>query len=82
MVVGQGLRLVLGSAFGVLVGGSLAFLVTRSLIGAVVLGSVCGALPLVVLRRAATKRLALFEDQFPEAIDLIARSLRAGIATG
>jgi tight adherence protein B len=38
------------------------------------------ALPLLWVRRQATKRLWLFEEQFPEAIELIARSLRAGHA--
>jgi tight adherence protein B len=71
---------VLGSAFGALIGGAFAGVITGSVAGVVLVGSACGALPLLVLRRAATKRLALFEDQFPEAIDLIARSLRAGHA--
>jgi tight adherence protein B len=34
--------------------------------------------PFVVVRVARTKRLRLFEEQFPEAIALLARSLRAG----
>jgi tight adherence protein B len=37
-------------------------------------------LPLMYVRRARTKRLYKFEEQFPEAIDLIARALRAGHA--
>jgi tight adherence protein B len=50
--------------------------------------SVCGLLaafvPLLVVKMFATKRLHQFEEQFPEAIDLIARSMRAGhaFATG
>ena len=39
-----------------------------------------GFAPLLVVRCKRTKRLQLFEEQFPEAIDLIARSLRAGHA--
>jgi tight adherence protein B len=39
-----------------------------------------GCLPMLFLRRAARHRLAAFEEQFPEAIDLIARALRAGHA--
>lgn len=35
-------------------------------------------LPLVYARYRRGQRLAVFEEQFPEAIDLIARSLRAG----
>ena len=36
--------------------------------------------PFVVVRVARTKRLRLFEEQFPEAIELLARALRAGHA--
>jgi len=36
--------------------------------------------PFVVVRAARTKRLQLFEEQFPEAIGLLARALRAGHA--
>jgi tight adherence protein B len=42
------------------------------------LGLVTMAVPYVYVRRARTQRLRTFEEQFPEAIDLIARSLRAG----
>jgi tight adherence protein B len=43
--------------------------------------TVAGAfLPLLVVRIKRTKRLRLFEEQFPEAVDLIARALRAGHA--
>lgn len=38
------------------------------------------ALPFLVVRTARTKRLQLFEEQFPEAIELLARALRAGHA--
>ena len=41
---------------------------------------VFGALPYLVVRHARTKRLELFEEQFPESIELIARALRAGHA--
>jgi tight adherence protein B len=39
-----------------------------------------GFLPIVYLRYVAKKRLSIFEEQFPEAVDLIARALRAGHA--
>ncbi|MGE5814020.1 MAG: type II secretion system F family protein [Acidobacteriota bacterium] len=38
------------------------------------------ALPFLVLRHKRTARLKKFEEQFPEALDLIARSLKAGHA--
>jgi tight adherence protein B len=43
-------------------------------------GVLAALLPLVYLRIKRSKRLQLFEEQFPEAIDLIARALRAGHA--
>jgi tight adherence protein B len=45
-----------------------------------VLAIAAGATPYLVVRYAATKRIRLFEEQFPQAIDLIASSLRAGHA--
>lgn len=42
------------------------------------LGVVTSAVPYIYVRRRRTQRLRTFEEQFPEAIDLIARSLRAG----
>ena len=47
---------------------------------ALVLGLLAGTVPFFFVRRKATQRLSLFEEQFPEAIDLIARALRAGHA--
>lgn len=39
-----------------------------------------GALPYLVVRYARSRRFDSFEEQFPEAIELIARALRAGHA--
>ena len=50
-----------------------------------ILGGVLGfALPFIVLRVKRTRRLRKFEEEFPEALDLIARALKAGhaFATG
>lgn len=61
-----------------------AYLVLQTLTGLALLGLfagiVGGLLPLVYVRRARDKRMLKFEEQFPEAIDLIARALRAGHA--
>ena len=43
-----------------------------------IVGAVFALLPTLWLRRARTTRLWKFEEQFPEAIDLISRALRAG----
>jgi len=48
-------------------------------------GAVLGfSLPFIVLKVKRTRRLRAFEEQFPEALDLIARALKAGhaFATG
>lgn len=47
---------------------------------ALVLAAIASTVPFLYLRMAAAKRMAAFEEQFPEAIDLIARALRAGHA--
>jgi tight adherence protein B len=45
------------------------------------IGAAAGfALPFLVLRHKRTARLRKFEEQFPEALDLIARALKAGHA--
>jgi tight adherence protein B len=51
---------------------------------ALVGGAVLAIVPTMVIRFLRTRRLRAFEEQFPEAIELIARSLRAGhaFATG
>jgi tight adherence protein B len=43
-------------------------------------GLAAAFLPYAFVKRVAAKRLAVFEEQFPEAIDLMARALRAGHA--
>ena len=64
--------------------GTVTFAVVRLLtpysIPGLVLAFIAGAVPFFYVRRKARQRLAQFEEQFPEAIDLIARALRAGHA--
>ncbi|AVR94559.1 type II secretion system F family protein [Pseudoduganella armeniaca] len=43
-------------------------------------GAAVGALPLLHLTRAKTARLAKFERQLPEALDMMSRAMRAGHA--
>jgi tight adherence protein B len=49
-------------------------------LAAVITGIAASFLPIMFVKHAGTRRLAVFEEQFPEAIDLIARALRAGHA--
>lgn len=69
--------LVLALGFG-LAAGALAFMMSRSWFLAFI--SIClGALgPYVYVRRKRTARFRRFEEQFPEAIDLLTRAIRAG----
>jgi tight adherence protein B len=77
-------KLILGS----LSLGFLAMLVTMANTGvlwlAVVGGAAAALLPIWLVTFARTRRIRQFEEQFPEAVELIARSLRAGhaFATG
>ena len=54
--------------------------VLRNVALAIPLGALMAGLPFFYLKHKARKRLQVFEEQFPEAIDLIARALRAGHA--
>jgi tight adherence protein B len=47
---------------------------------ALLLGLLAGSLPYLGVRWAATRRLRTFEEQLPQAVDMIAVSLRAGHA--
>ena len=46
----------------------------------VVLALVFGSIPYLIVRSKRKKRLATLEEQFPEALDFLARSMRAGHA--
>jgi len=53
---------------------------TQSGVWALFVGAVGALIPWLYLRRRKRKRLAEFEERFPEAIDLLGRSIRAGHA--
>ena len=73
-------QIVLSSAFAALLGAVAAWQLTHQLLVGIGAGLLLGTTPFMFLRQAANRRLAKFEEQFPEAIDLIARALRAGHA--
>jgi tight adherence protein B len=52
----------------------------RGILPAVILSLFCAIAPLFYLRIRRNNRLQKFTEQFPEALDMIARSLRAGHA--
>ncbi len=72
--------LLLGSVAGGLLGFVVAGAFTTLPFVAVIGALICAAIPLLYVRSVASRRLQKFEEQFPEAIDLIARALRAGHA--
>ena len=76
--------LLLMAAAGALVCGFLGARFTGLGIGWIAGGAVGFALPFIVLRFKRTRRLRAFEEMFPEALDLVARALKAGhaFATG
>jgi len=53
---------------------------TRLPVAGMLAAAVLAPMPYLYLRRARFKRMLKFEEQFPEAIDLVARALRAGHA--
>jgi len=69
----------LGAAAGFAIGWRFAFLVFRapSIAACAVAGA---ALPFLYVAVKKRKRFAAFEEQFPEALDFLARSMRAGHA--
>ncbi len=62
--------------------GFLGGLLEGSLTSGLLLAVGCGILPLLWLRFLRKRRLAAFEEQFVEAVDLISRALRAGHSFG
>jgi tight adherence protein B len=63
-----------------LVGFLIGSLVLRYTIAGVLLAPIFGATPFMFLQWKRKRRILQFEEQFPEALDLLARSLRAGHA--
>ena len=62
------------------IGWAIGLLVLKLFSAALLLAAIGAVVPYLYVRRKRTTRLRVFEEQFPEAIDLIARALRAGHA--
>jgi tight adherence protein B len=73
-------QVVLSSLFAGLLGAFAAAQLTGQPLLCVGAGLLLAITPFMFLKHAAGRRMAKFEEQFPEAIDLIARALRAGHA--
>lgn len=63
-----------------LLGFVVGVIIFRSPIAGGILAPITGSLPYMFVKRKRTVRMRKFEEQFPEAIDLVARALRAGHA--
>src|SRR4051794_37374844 len=72
--------LLLACGVGFLVGFLAVWRLSGSIVLAVPVGALVGVLPAFVLNLRAGRRVTKFEEQFPEAIDLMSRALRAGHA--
>ena len=59
---------------------TVAMLLTRYALIAVPLAAGAAGLPFVVMNWIRSRRVAKFEEQFPESLDMLARALRAGHA--
>jgi tight adherence protein B len=67
------------SGLGLFIGMTMAGPLTGPTAAVVMAGAV-GSLPYLYVRRTRKKRLDTLEEQFPEALDFLARSMRAGHA--
>ncbi len=72
-----GLYLLLSAVLGA-VAFLLAVLFTGSPLAALLAGAILGPLPIVRVYRCRAARMATFQRQLPDALDLIARALKAG----
>ncbi|HSJ24319.1 MAG TPA: type II secretion system F family protein [Longimicrobiales bacterium] len=65
-------------AGGAVAAGMMAFLITGGGLIPVVAAAAGGLAPYMFVRNRRSSRLAKFEEQFPESIDLLGRAIRAG----
>jgi tight adherence protein B len=75
LITAMGLAMIPGFGLGLLFP-----LVVNGATTALGLGLGFGMLPYIIVRKKRTKRLADIEEQFPESLDFLARSMRAGHA--
>ena len=60
--------------------GALIPILLNGPVTAIALAALCGLIPYLIVRKKRLARLSRFEEQFPEALDFLARSMRAGHA--
>lgn len=69
----------LARMFGIALAVFLLFMVFTGFAGALFMAIALGSVPYILIRRAATERTRKLTEQLPEALDLMARSLQAGL---
>lgn len=84
LVLESGLKITVGTLLLMMLGGATVGLAIGLWMGrlavAAILAAILGAIPYIWVKITRNKRLNTFEEQFPEAVELIARALRAGHA--
>src|SRR5580698_5794496 len=73
-------RLVHTCLLGFMAGFILGWMLTSSLIVAIALGAVAAGAPVLYIARKRKARLHRFEELFPDALEFVSRSMRAGHA--
>jgi tight adherence protein B len=71
-------RVILAMIAFTLVAGIAALYFTGNIFATLIAALIAGALPFLKLKSDRQKRLELFEEQLPEALDMMSRALRAG----
>ena len=71
-------RLLLLSISMGIAGGALAWYSTNNYLVGIVVGALLAAIPFLKINLDRSKRLARFEEQLPEAMDIMVRALKAG----
>jgi tight adherence protein B len=71
-------RLVLLSIALAVIGAIVGWVLTRSLLTALVVAVIAGYLPFIKIFRDRTKQLEKFDEQLPDAIDIMRRAMQAG----
>jgi tight adherence protein B len=71
-------RIILSMIFLALLAGLIAWYFTSNIYAALIAAFICGLLPYLKIKDERKKRLDLFEEQLPDALDMMTRALRAG----
>ena len=70
----------LGMVFAAFLAFAIVYFVTGYAVAGLLFGFLAAGIPFIVVQLMASRRIGKFEEQFPEATELLARSLRAGHA--